>query len=167
MRKMPPSRDAGGAGVRRGGGRRLADGPRARGGDPGGGLRHGRRVRIRLGLGDLRERRGRHVGEAVRDAGGPRPCGRRLGEQAARGLGVARRLLAQEVVRERPGDLPRQPVAGRQRRQARLRAGLHRLDGDAEQRRDLVVGAPLLEHECDDGALVRGEWLERAHATDH
>ena len=149
--------------VRRGGGRRLADGPRARGGDPGGGLRHGRRVRIRLGLGDLGERRGADAGEAVRDAGGPRPCGRRLGEQAAGRLGVARRLLAQQVVRERAGDLA---AAARRRARAprgRPGRGPHRVGGDAEQRRDLVVGAPLLQHERDDGALVRGEGLERAH----
>ena len=57
------------------------------------------------------------------------------------------------------------PLAGRERREAGLRAAPDRLDGDAEQRRDLVVGAPLLQDERDDGALVGGERLERAHAT--
>jgi hypothetical protein len=48
-----------------------------------------------------------------------------------------------------------------------VRAGAHGVDRDAEQRRDVVVGPSLLEDERDDGALVGGERLERAHATAH
>ena len=57
------------------------------------------------------------------------------------------------------------PLPGASAAEARLRAGADGVDRDAEQRGDLVVGAPLLQHQRDDGALVGGEGLERAHAT--
>ena len=165
--------------VRGAGGRLVADRPRAGGHGRGGG-RDGRVALRRLGCGrpgragsgcpvarDGGQGGALHAGQAVGHAGRPGAGGRGLREQAAGRVGVARRLLAQQPVRERPRDLARQPVRGRERRQAGLRAVADRVDGDPEQRRDVVVGAALLQHERDDRALVRGEGLEGAHATAH
>ena len=71
--------------------------------------------------------------------------------------------LAEQVVGERAGDLVRQPVVARQRGEAGVCAGADAVDRHPQQGRDLVVGAPLLEHQRDDGALVGGERLEWAH----
>ena len=51
----------------------------------------------------------------------------------------------------------------RQRRQARARAVAHRVPRQPEQGGDLVIGASLLEHQCDDCALVGSECVECAH----
>ena len=117
----------------------------------------------------------RHLREAVRRdvarAGPPRPWpSRARAPTRPAGRGSPRRpgrLLAEQVVGERARDLARQAVARRERGEPGVGAGAHGVDGDAEQGRDVVVGAPLLQHERDDGALVGGERLERAHRATH
>ena len=159
----PPIRDAAGGGVV------AARAPRCRPRGPGRGRGRGQRrgggvaavCAPRSGISGSRLRRDVLRGAPPRRS--PRRGRGRLGQQPARRLGVGGRLLAEQVVGERAGDLARQPVVARERGEARVRARAHGVDRDPEQRRDLVVGAPLLQHERDDGALVGGERLERAH----
>ena len=141
-RSAVAGRLAHGPGARRGRGRR----PAAAAGWPAAPPRPAR-PRRRRRPGDLGQRRPARRRRARRHAARPGARRRGLGQQAPGRLGVGVRLLAEQVVRQRPGDLARQPVGGRQRGEAGLRAGADGVDGDAEQRGDLVVRAPLLEHE--------------------
>ncbi len=158
IRSTPPSFDDAG-GERSLVGRRLAHRPRARTGRAAGRARASRGI---SGSGDLATSASRWTTSLAQARAGADSASRpRVASASALGL------LAEHVVRERRRDLARQPVAGDERRQAGMCAGAHRVDGDAQQRGDLVVGAPLLQDERDDGALVGGERLEGAHATDH
>ncbi len=124
--------------------------------------------RSRLGgARDLGQPARRDVRQRARNTRGPVAQRRRLGEQPAGRLRVALGLLPEQVVGQRRGDLVRQPVLGRERVEPRVRARPHRREREAEQLRDVVVAAPLLEDQADDGALVGREGIQRAHATAH
>ena len=170
IRRAPPTREAGGgaAGARSataggssaGGGAgssAAATGAVVLGGDRGS-------VRHRHGLaGDLRQPPGRVRGQGLGHIRHPRARGRRLLEQAA-GRGCVRlRLLAQQVVGERGGDLGGKAVARRQRGEPGMSARPHGGHRDPEHRGHVLVAPARPQHQRDDRALVGCEGVEGAH----
>ena len=162
--RAPPSRDArggdaaGGAGSG-GGAAAAAARPGRRDAGAAGAAARGRLGRRGASAGAARLGRGRldprHLGqrrrgdrrEVLGHARRPSAGGGGLGQEAEGGVGVPRRLLAEQVVGDRARDLRRQPVRGRERGQAGVGAGADRLVGDPEharrsRRRSAPAGGP-------------------------